>query len=196
MTKRHISRRAVLKGSAAAAATVFAAPARAQLPPAAPLNDALIAAAKKEGKVSFYTAMDLDFAQRLGKAFEAKYGICDQGGALRRRTRVPAHRPGAYVEDLCRRHRQHRRCRACASSGSATAGSRPICRRRSRSTTTRPTTTPMGFAIVTRILVSPIAYNTELGEEGRRAEELQGPARPEMGGQDGQGPSRPIAAPS
>src|SRR5215470_1444965 len=76
MTKYPISRRAVLKGSAAAAVTtVFAAPARAQLPPPAPLDDALIAAAKKEGKVAFYTAMDLDFAQRLGKAFEEKYGI-------------------------------------------------------------------------------------------------------------------------
>src|SRR5262245_34437952 len=86
MTKRPISRRAVLKGSAAAAATVFAAPARAQLPPPAPLDDALIAAAKKEGKVAFYTAMDLDFAQRLGKAFQEKYGIAtkvERSGAER-----------------------------------------------------------------------------------------------------------------
>src|SRR4029079_8516050 len=74
MTKHPITRRTVLKGSAAAgAATVFAAPARAELPPASPIDDALIAAAKKEGRVSFYTAMDLDFAQRLGKAFEEKY---------------------------------------------------------------------------------------------------------------------------
>ena len=59
--------------AAVAAATCSAAPARAQLPPPSPINDALIAAAKKEGRVSFYTAMDLDFAQRLGKAFEQKY---------------------------------------------------------------------------------------------------------------------------
>ena len=39
MTKLPISRRDVLKGSAAAAATtVFAAPARAQLPPASPIS--------------------------------------------------------------------------------------------------------------------------------------------------------------
>ena len=87
MTNRSISRRGVLKGTAAAAAaTVFAAPARAQLPSPSPLNDALIAAAKKEGKVSFYTAMDLDFAQRLGKAFQDKYGIAtkvERSGAER-----------------------------------------------------------------------------------------------------------------
>src|SRR6476659_6120583 len=74
MRNNKVSRRTVLKGSAAAAAaTVFAAPARAELPPASPIDDALIAAAKKEGRVSFYTAMDLDFSQRLGKAFEEKY---------------------------------------------------------------------------------------------------------------------------
>jgi iron(III) transport system substrate-binding protein len=73
MTKRPISRRAVLKGSAAAAATVFASPVRAQLPPPAPLNDALIAAAKKEGKVVWYTSIDLAGAERIAKSFEAKY---------------------------------------------------------------------------------------------------------------------------
>src|SRR5262245_66604604 len=102
MTNRSISRRAVLKGSAAAAAaTVFAAPARAQLPAPAPLNDALIAAAKKEGKVSFYTAMDLDFAQRLGKAFEEKYGIAtkvERSGAERVFQRVgQEHTPKVFA---------------------------------------------------------------------------------------------------
>ena len=113
MTKRPISRRAVLKGSAAAAAaTVFASPARAQLPPAAPLNDALIAAAKKEGKVSFYTAMDLDFAQRLGKAFEEKYGIAtkvERSGAERVFQRIGQE---YRLQDLRRRRRQHRGRRA------------------------------------------------------------------------------------
>ena len=34
---------------------------------------ALIEAARREGKVSFYTAIDLQTAERIGKAFEAKY---------------------------------------------------------------------------------------------------------------------------
>src|SRR4051794_40356657 len=73
MTQQNISRRGVLKGSAALAATVFAAPARAALPPAEAITPALIAAAKKEGKIVFYTAMDLEFAELLGKRFEAAY---------------------------------------------------------------------------------------------------------------------------
>src|SRR5581483_7716686 len=46
---------------------------RAALPPPDPITPALIEAAKKEGKVIFYTAMDLQFAERLGKTFEEKF---------------------------------------------------------------------------------------------------------------------------
>src|SRR4051812_17758964 len=35
----------------------------------------LIEAAKKEGKVVFYTAIDLQVAERIAKAFEAAYGV-------------------------------------------------------------------------------------------------------------------------
>src|SRR4051812_36241244 len=74
MCRRGPSRRDVLKaGVGAAAATVLASPLRAALPEASALTSALIEAAKKEGKVVFYTAMDLQFAQQLGKAFEAKF---------------------------------------------------------------------------------------------------------------------------
>src|SRR5262245_40205643 len=72
-SKQTFSRRDLLKGSAALAATTFAAPARAELPPAAAITPELIAAAKKEGKVAFYTAMDLQFAERLGRTFEQKF---------------------------------------------------------------------------------------------------------------------------
>ncbi len=37
------------------------------------MTDALVDAAKKEGKLAFYTAMDLPVAEKLAKAFEAKY---------------------------------------------------------------------------------------------------------------------------
>src|SRR5262245_23483367 len=71
--KKKISRRDVLKASAAFGATVFAAPLRAAAPSPAPIDDALVAAATKEGKLAFYTAMDLPVAERFAKAFEARY---------------------------------------------------------------------------------------------------------------------------
>jgi iron(III) transport system substrate-binding protein len=67
------TRRQLLKTSAAAGAALFAAPLRAQAPAASPVTPELIAAAQKEGKVAFYTAMDLPVAEKLAKAFEAKY---------------------------------------------------------------------------------------------------------------------------
>jgi iron(III) transport system substrate-binding protein len=73
MPNQKISRRSLLKYSAAAGLTVFAAPLRAQAPASAPITPALVEAARKEGKVAFYTAMDLPVAEKLAKAFEAKY---------------------------------------------------------------------------------------------------------------------------
>src|SRR5215813_10587764 len=69
----NVTRRTLLKSSAAAGAALFAAPLRAQPPAAAAVTPELIAAAQKEGKVAFYTAMDLPVAEKLAKAFEAKY---------------------------------------------------------------------------------------------------------------------------
>ena len=69
-----ISRRDLLKASAAVgAASVFATPLKAAPPPPSPITPALIAAAKAEGKLAFYTAMDLPVAEKLAKVFEAKY---------------------------------------------------------------------------------------------------------------------------
>src|ERR1700738_2593616 len=74
MKKRKLSRRDVLKSSAALAlGTVFAAPARAEAPPPEAITPQLIEAAEKEGKVVLYSAMDLPVGEKLGKAFEAKY---------------------------------------------------------------------------------------------------------------------------
>jgi iron(III) transport system substrate-binding protein len=69
----HFSRRDVLRGTTALAATVFAQPLRAQAPAAVSITPELIAAARKEGKVSWYTAMDLPVAEKLAKSFEARY---------------------------------------------------------------------------------------------------------------------------
>jgi iron(III) transport system substrate-binding protein len=80
------SRRDVLKGSTAlAASSVFATSgagkfthsAQAQTlsaaPPASAVTPGLIEAAKKEGKLAWYTSLDLPVSERVAKAFEAKY---------------------------------------------------------------------------------------------------------------------------
>jgi iron(III) transport system substrate-binding protein len=74
MKKHSLSRRQVLKGTGALAlGAVFASPARAAAPPAEAITPQLIEAAKKEGKVVLYSAMDLPVGEKLGKAFEAAY---------------------------------------------------------------------------------------------------------------------------
>jgi iron(III) transport system substrate-binding protein len=74
MQTRKWTRREVLKTSTAVAAGVlFAKPIRAAAPPAASVTPELIEAARKEGKISYYSALELNVAERLGKAFEAKY---------------------------------------------------------------------------------------------------------------------------
>src|SRR5262245_38368629 len=70
------SRRQVLKGAAAMAAAMpapFAARVLAQAPAAEAITPQLVEAAKKEGKISFYTAMDIPVAERLAKTFEARF---------------------------------------------------------------------------------------------------------------------------
>jgi iron(III) transport system substrate-binding protein len=60
-------------GVALSATTVFAQPLRAAAPPPSAVTPALIEAAKKEGKASFYTALELSTSEKLARAFEAKY---------------------------------------------------------------------------------------------------------------------------
>jgi iron(III) transport system substrate-binding protein len=68
------SRREVLRVSTGAAAgALFAQPLRAAAPPPTAVTSALIEAARKEGKLSYYSALELNVAERLGKMFEAKY---------------------------------------------------------------------------------------------------------------------------
>jgi len=67
-----ISRRTAL---AAAAGLAFARGARAARPEPAVLTPDLIEAARKEGKIAWYTADDLVLATRVSKSFEAKYGL-------------------------------------------------------------------------------------------------------------------------
>ena len=72
--QRNFSRRDMLKTSVAAiGSTVFAQPLRAAAPEATPLTPALIEAARKEGKIAFYSALELNISEKLARALEAKY---------------------------------------------------------------------------------------------------------------------------
>src|SRR5882672_5491364 len=74
MKNSGISRRGMLKGAGAwLAGAAFPTRVMADAPPAEPITPALIEAARKEGKVSYYTSTDLPVAEKLAKAFEAKY---------------------------------------------------------------------------------------------------------------------------
>ena len=78
MKNKTPSRRDILKGSTALAlGAVFAAPARAEAPPAETITPQLIEAAKKEGKVVWYTAVDLSVAEKIAGAFKAKFDGID-----------------------------------------------------------------------------------------------------------------------
>src|SRR5215813_4070923 len=71
--RKRITRRGLLRSSTAFVASAAFATRVAAAPPAEPVTDALIKAAQKEGKLAFYTAMDLPVAEKFAKAFEAKY---------------------------------------------------------------------------------------------------------------------------
>src|SRR5215207_4243860 len=69
-----ISRRHVLAGTGAVlAGAAFSTRVTAAAPPPEAVTPALIDAAKKEGQVIYYTSTDLPVAEKLAKAFEAKY---------------------------------------------------------------------------------------------------------------------------
>src|SRR6201996_7978144 len=74
MRKRKWSRREMLGASVGlAAGAVFAKPLQAATIVPTAVTPDLIEAARKESKVSYYAAIQLDVAERLGKLFEAKY---------------------------------------------------------------------------------------------------------------------------
>ena len=73
MKKPTLSRRQWLQGSGALAASNLLASVASSAPPASAVTPQLIEAAKKEGKIAFYTSIDLPVAERIAKAFEATY---------------------------------------------------------------------------------------------------------------------------
>jgi iron(III) transport system substrate-binding protein len=73
MARRKLSRREAIKGSAALGFAVFASPLKAATPEPVAITPQLIDAAKREGKVVLYSAMDLPVGEKLGNAFQAQY---------------------------------------------------------------------------------------------------------------------------
>ena len=157
-----LSRRYVLKGSGAIAATVFASPLRAQAPAPEPVTPVLIEAAKKEGKLVFYTAMDLQLAERFGRTFEQKYpGIA-----------VRVERSGA--ERVFQRIDQEYRSniRAVDVVNTADQAHCIIWKRNGWLASYLPEEVAKNFDkrfydpdalhVTTRVLVSPFGYNTKL----------------------------------
>lgn len=89
---RKLTRRHVLAASAAASSGAFITPVRGAPPEAQKITPALIEAAKKEGKLSWYTSVDLALAEKVANAFEAKYpGVkvkVERSGAERNYQRI------------------------------------------------------------------------------------------------------------
>jgi iron(III) transport system substrate-binding protein len=73
MTDHRFSRRDVLTSSLATAAGLYAVPLRAAAPEPTAITPELIEAARKEGKVLYYTSVDLPLAEKIAKSFEAKF---------------------------------------------------------------------------------------------------------------------------
>jgi iron(III) transport system substrate-binding protein len=162
MKKRGHTRRDVLRGSAAAAFTVYASPLRAAAPPAEAITPALIEAAKKEGKLAFYTAMDLAFAQRLGKTFEEKFpGISvrvERSGAERIFSRIAQeYSSNINVVDVVNTADAAHCIHWKRSQWLAAYMPEDVAKHYGKAYYD-----PDGLHITTRILVSPIAYNTNL----------------------------------
>jgi iron(III) transport system substrate-binding protein len=70
-----LSRRGLLQASAGLVLAGAGTRVASAAPAASAITPELIAAAKKEGKVVWYTSIDLKAAEKIAKAFEAKYGV-------------------------------------------------------------------------------------------------------------------------
>src|SRR5262249_3885862 len=72
MSQRRSSRGAVLN-PAAAAGGLFASASRAAAPEPTTITPSLVEAATKEGRLVYYTSIDLPLAEKIAKSFEAAF---------------------------------------------------------------------------------------------------------------------------
>ena len=162
MTRLHISRRSLLKGSGAIAATTFASPLRAQAPAPEAITPALIEAAKKEGKVVFYTAMDLQLAERFGRTFEQRYpGIAvrvERSGAERVFQRIDQeYRSNIHAVDVVNTADQAHCIIWKRNAWLAAYLPEEVAKHYDKRFYD-----PNALHVTTRVLVSPFGYNTKL----------------------------------
>ena len=73
MSRRTLSRREAIKGTAALGLALFASPVKAAAPEPVAITPQLIEAAKREGKLVLYSAMDLPVGEKLRNAFQTQY---------------------------------------------------------------------------------------------------------------------------
>ena len=160
-TTKQLTKRDVLKGTCAFGLSAFAVRVAAA-PAAEAITPGLIEAAKKEGKISFYTAMDLQFAEKLGRAFEAKYpGIAvrvERSGAERVFSRIAQEYSSSIhnVDVVNTADQAH--CIVWKRNGWLA----PYLPEEVAKYYDKRYYDPEGLNVTTRILVSPIAYNTSL----------------------------------
>jgi len=142
-------------------------------PPPEQITPELIEAAKKEGKVSYYTAMDLSVAEPMAKAFEAKYpGI-----------KVRVERTGA--ERLFNRVAQEYGSKIHAVDVINSSDASHFLPWKRQGWLAPFVTVDMAENIPSQR--HRLQY--QAGGADRRAQGFQGPDRSEMDGQAGQGPS-------
>jgi iron(III) transport system substrate-binding protein len=163
MRKNRLSRRDVLKGSTALAiGAAFAEPIRAAPPPTQAITPALVEAARKEGKVAFYTAMDLVFAERLARLFEARFaGIAvrvERSGAERVFQRIgQEYGSSIYAVDVVNTADQAHVIAWKRNGWLVQYLPEEVVRYYDKKYYD-----PEGFEVVTRVLVSPFGINTNL----------------------------------
>ena len=190
MKNRKFSRRDLLKGATVVVAgATFSTRVLASSPPPEPVTQALIDAAKKEGQVSYYTSTDLPVAEKVAKAFEAKYpGISvhtERTGAERVFQRIgQEYSSNIHAVDVVNSSDASHFI-VWKRDGILVAlrarGCREIPGRASRRR--RPVRELPRLALDHRL-------QHQSGENRGSAEELCRPARTQMEGQDRQGPSR------
>ena len=171
------------------AGSAFSTRVLANAPPPEPITQALIDAAKKEGQVVYYTSTDLPVAEKVAKAFEAKYpGIAvrtERTGAERVFQRIGQE----YSSNI----------HAVDVVNSSDAAHFIVWKRDGILLPYVPEDVAKfpaehrdvdGQFASFRVWLSIIAYNTDMVKAGGRAEELCRPARSQMEGQDRQSASR------
>jgi iron(III) transport system substrate-binding protein len=135
---------------------------RAQAPAPESVTPALIEAARKEGKLVFYTAMDLQLAERFGRTFEQRYpGIAvrvERSGAERVFQRIDQeYRSNIHAVDVVNTADQAH-CIIWKRNGWLAA----YLPEEVAKNYDKRFYDPDALDVTTRVLVSPFAYNTKL----------------------------------